>query len=245
MQDIEEWRPILGFEGIYEVSSHGRVRSLNYKDRAGRQRSGKLLKTGSGKDYPLVGLRKDGITIVRRVHQLVADAFLGPCPPEHEVGHKDHTRTNNHKDNLEYVTHLENMQHAARSGRHRGDLSLEQVQAIREELARNPKAKTKEIADRYGVAIQTVSRLLGLRTYSLVPNADGSEPKPIRTRLSVDRILDLQAKGMTLPQIGKHFGVDYSTPYQMLRRAGIHQPKGNIGTGRLAARRKAESLAAD
>lgn len=50
------------------------------------------------------------------VHVLVAHAFLGPCPPDHEVNHKDGDKANNRWDNLEYLTHAENMQHAVRIG---------------------------------------------------------------------------------------------------------------------------------
>ena len=63
--------------------------------------------------YMSVNPVRNGKNVVRYVHRLVAAAFLGPCPPGLEVNHKDGNPENNRLSNLEYVTHAENMRHAA------------------------------------------------------------------------------------------------------------------------------------
>lgn len=100
------WKPIQGFEGLYEVSDGGRVRSLRGKT----PRILNINKTVAG--YPHVGLVRLGESSKRRywfsVHRLVAAAFIGPCPEGYVVNHKDENKANNVISNLEYVTFREN-----------------------------------------------------------------------------------------------------------------------------------------
>lgn len=101
---IEEWLPVVGFEGKYEVSNLGRIRSL---------RSGRLLHIGSpSRGYPRIMLGQKAT----RVHRVVAAAFLGPCPPGKEVNHKNGIKNDPRLDNLEYVTRSENILHAVKIG---------------------------------------------------------------------------------------------------------------------------------
>lgn len=118
----ELWKGIPGYEGRYQVSNQGRVRSLDrtirfpgYTTRAGIQRSpslrsfkGTLLALGPSKSGHLsVPLGRP--TIGRQVHQLVLLAFVGPCPTGHEVLHLDSDPTNNCLGNLKYGTRSENL----------------------------------------------------------------------------------------------------------------------------------------
>ena len=118
---IERWKPVNGYEGIYEVSSHGRVRSIDrtvtYSDgRVGRIK-GKALRTPPNEDgYPRVNLSTQGKSRARRVHALVAEAFIGPRPDGMDVCHGDGDPENNHVDNLRYGTHSENMLDSVRHG---------------------------------------------------------------------------------------------------------------------------------
>lgn len=113
---MEIWKDIPGYEGYYQVSNRGRVRSLDRKiyrsDGKKHFRRGHL-KSLSAKNngYIQVGLRKDGHHKTGLVHQLVALAFLGPQPDGMEVNHKDGDKSNNVLDNLEYVSHKENVTH--------------------------------------------------------------------------------------------------------------------------------------
>ena len=115
------WRPVAGFEDQYEVSEDGRVRSVpRYSDSAfggKRARPGKNLKTNLVAGYPFVMLSKKGKRYCRRVHVLVAAAFIGPRPLGLTIHHKDHDKTNNHRSNLEYLTQKQNIRKAVEAGR--------------------------------------------------------------------------------------------------------------------------------
>jgi hypothetical protein len=116
----EIWRPVVGFEGVYEVSDHGRVKRIM----GGRGAvTGKILSLNrlNKKGYATVWLHKfiNGVQVKKfmTTHHVVAAAFLPPQPtPDHQVNHKDGVKTNNCADNLEWVTNQENMDHSWRMG---------------------------------------------------------------------------------------------------------------------------------
>lgn len=115
----ERWLPITGWEGRYEVSDHGRVRSLDSTDRNGRFREGRILRAFKNADgYPRIGLHLDGQCWQREVHALVAEAFIGPRPDGMEVCHGDGNPANAHVGNLRYGTHSENEFDKVRLGTH-------------------------------------------------------------------------------------------------------------------------------
>jgi hypothetical protein len=102
---IEGWRVCICHAG-YEVSSSGRVRN--------RVRGNILKSTLGSHGYPMVSL---GRKIKRTVHSLVAEAFLGPCPPGQEVRHRDDERWNAALSNLEYGTRAQNVADMLSRGR--------------------------------------------------------------------------------------------------------------------------------
>lgn len=110
--DIEEWRSIQGYEGLYEVSNRGRVRSLPRKDFAGRRLKGRILAPGTKSNGYLSVNLSFGEKKNIHIHDLVTSAFLGKKPKGHEVNHIDYDRSNNRVENLEYVTHSENVLHS-------------------------------------------------------------------------------------------------------------------------------------
>lgn len=107
----EEWRPSM--VPNYEVSSHGRVRrsTPGRNTYVGRLMAPVTLKIG----YLAVGPVVNGKNRTIYVHELVADAFIGPRPEGASINHIDGVKTNNAPSNLEYVTHAQNMRHAANS----------------------------------------------------------------------------------------------------------------------------------
>jgi NUMOD4 motif./HNH endonuclease. len=120
---MEKWKDIIGYEGYYQVSDAGNVRSLDRKivKKNGdvQHRCGKSKPLRKNKDgYLFVKLSRDGIDRLHRVHTLVASAFLNRPSKNHEVNHKDFDRTNNHFENLEWVTHAENIAYTISAGRH-------------------------------------------------------------------------------------------------------------------------------
>lgn len=119
--EVEEWRAVVGFEGRYEVSDLGRVRSLDVLTRRGGGgaediRPGKVRKLHLMKSgYQHVNLKRDGVGLGQYVHRLVAAAFLGESR-NLEVNHKDGNKANNILSNLEYCTRQENVDHSIRIG---------------------------------------------------------------------------------------------------------------------------------
>jgi hypothetical protein len=109
----ETWKAVSA--GRYEVSSLGRVRSLDCIGADGRRWRGRLLRP-TNVEYRQVTLAFDGILVYRRVHLLVSRAFLGPCPRGHEVNHKNGKKHDNRAANLEYRTRAGNQEHAAKFG---------------------------------------------------------------------------------------------------------------------------------
>lgn len=119
----EQWRPVVGFEGYYEVSDQGGVRSLDrVVDRGGSpmRRRGQPLSTSgvhpSGHLY--VNLRMNGGGGTHQVHRLVMAAFAGPCPDGMEVRHLNGDPTDNRLENLAYGTRSENIRDQVTHGVH-------------------------------------------------------------------------------------------------------------------------------
>lgn len=98
---MEEWRSVVGYEGIYEVSSEGRIKSINYYGKCGeRIRSCSIRSDG----YVSIHLNKDGKGKTKLVHRIVAEAFL-PNPNNLEmINHKNEDRSDNRVENLEWCS---------------------------------------------------------------------------------------------------------------------------------------------
>ena len=122
MDDSEiVWLPVVGYEGLFEVSSDGRVRSLDRivttKTGVRKTHRGRILSQHPDDDgYFRVGLSNAGRHRKRRVHSLVAESFIGPRPDGMEVCHNDSNRQNNHVSNLRYDTHSNNVLDAVANG---------------------------------------------------------------------------------------------------------------------------------
>lgn len=117
----EEWRTIPGFEGMYEVSDQGQVRSIDRTviDSRGHQRRYRgqsMRQSDHYSGYKLIRLCVDGKYTSTSVHALVAAAFIGPRPGDADVNHIDGHKANNRPSNLEYVSRKGNMEHARRTG---------------------------------------------------------------------------------------------------------------------------------
>jgi len=118
---MEKWIDIRGFEGYYQVSNTGNVKSLTRKVKTlkGRVnvRKGKEVAKGiHPKGYVIVKLSKEGKQVTATVHSLVANAFIENPLSKPQVNHKDGNKKNNMVNNLEWNTHLENHDHAIRTG---------------------------------------------------------------------------------------------------------------------------------
>lgn len=122
---VEEWKPIKGYEGYYEISSFGRIKSIERKvynpgvigEGSYRTVPEKIRKPNIMKGYHCICLIKNKSHKVFRVHRLVMEHFVSEAPSqEHQVNHIDGDKSNNHVENLEWVTPKENTQHAIANG---------------------------------------------------------------------------------------------------------------------------------
>ena len=111
----EYWFSIAGWDGLYEVSNHGRIKSLERKITAGSRTyviHERILRPRHDKDgYMMVDLQNAGKVVTHKVHRIVATTFLeNPCNKP-QVNHKDGNKANNRVENLEWVSDSENKIH--------------------------------------------------------------------------------------------------------------------------------------
>lgn len=178
----EEWRPVVGYEGLYEVSNHGRVRSFGRYRRgindSKRFCPGRILTLILNKDgYPIVNLYASTDSTSKktfRVHRIVADAFLCPAPDgKNEINHINGIKTDANATNLEWVSHAENQAHAGRIGlMAHGDshpktlLSTNEIHEVR--VLQLQGLSQREIGERFGVSRHVIGFVLRGQTYKHV-----------------------------------------------------------------------------
>lgn len=162
-----EWRKIPGYEGLYEVSNDGRVRSWKNGSwgRAGKPKelSQNITETG----YPMLSLCRDGVPRKVTVHRLVTEAFISNPENKPCINHLDGDRANNHVNNLEWCTYAENNQHAYDTGAadRRGEgqprsiLTEREVIEIREKYV--PRVVTQaDLAKEYNVSRSAICSIV-------------------------------------------------------------------------------------
>ena len=177
----EIWKPIPGYEGRYEVSSKGRVRSLTrvelrtYVD--GRPSTpinykGKLLSLRpKGCGHMVVNL---GAKTHKLVHRLVLFAFVGPPGAGQECLHNNGKPADNRLENLRWGTRIENKnderKHAQIYGRRQGSthLTVETIRQIKRELQTPGRPSQKILAKKYGVHVNTISNIARCYTHRWV-----------------------------------------------------------------------------
>ena len=174
-EPIERWLPVVDWEGLYDVSDLGRVRSLTrvvITNNGPRVYQGRTLKQTIGSHgYPAVGLSRGGKGRNWPVHELVAPAFLGPCPDGQEVRHGPNGKLDNRATELCYGTRKENFADRVRDGgtnrgeRHyRAKLTREAVKDIRIRFAAGENQRV--LAREYGVTSKNVSMITTRKTWA-------------------------------------------------------------------------------
>lgn len=160
----EIWRDVDGYDGKYQVSNCGRVRSFKYK--MPRIMKLAVLKVG----YPSVHLQLGGKSKLMYIHRLVAQAFVDNPEGKPQINHINGDKTDNHAENLEWCTRSENMRHAVAMGllkvdgenNHNSKLTDEQARYIRE----NPDGlNIYELARLFGVDDTTISHVQCGKSY--------------------------------------------------------------------------------
>lgn len=167
----ERWLPIQGYEGLYEVSDHGRVRSLNRTVERIGKRGGQLRLKGriltlslSGSGYPFACLYRDAKGTPTQVHTLVLSAFDRSPQNGEECDHKNFDKMNNRISNLRWITHLANVQHTRANGRmafgerhHAAKFTEADIRSIRQRISTGE--RTALIAKDYGVGQQCIHKI--------------------------------------------------------------------------------------
>jgi len=114
--NTEIWKPIKGYEGRYEISNFGRVKSLDSRH---KKYHGKIMKPweNSNKKYLYITLRKNNEKKTYAIHTLVLNTFIGENPGGKQCAHYDGNPENNHVENLRWATAKENIDDRKRHGR--------------------------------------------------------------------------------------------------------------------------------
>lgn len=163
---MEQWKDILGFEGLYEVSSMGELRNKATK---------KILKpviTHCG--YYRFRIIKNEERFNKMLHRLVCEAFIENPEQKRTINHKDGNKLNNNIENLEWNTHSENIHHAIKLGlfhinrdpfnRHHSCLSEEQVLEI-DRMIKSKEHTYKQIALMFGVHPSRIEKIKARTTW--------------------------------------------------------------------------------
>jgi hypothetical protein len=176
MQEV--WLPVVGWEGLYEVSDQGRVKSLARTCRSSfgaiRTVAERIMKPSpSSKGYLQLILSRDGVQTGRSVHSLVAEAFIGPRPEGMEVRHGDSGQLDNSLANLCYGTPAENASDRLRDGTHNegerhpmAKLTVAQVRHIRQQLENGPLGTAARLARELGVSKTAIGSIKRGKTWA-------------------------------------------------------------------------------
>ena len=156
MKTTKKWKIVEGTNGMYSISNHGEVKGCRVS----------LVKQSFTADgYPCVAIRKNGKNWRVTVHRLVAKAFVDGYKPGLQVNHKDGVKTNNHAENLEWVTTKQNIHHSFKIGLvekgYKHPLAIktkEQEDLILDEYI-SCLIPQKDIAKKHGVSMRYIARL--------------------------------------------------------------------------------------
>lgn len=173
----EQWRPVVGYEGFYDVSDRGCVRALHREGfRNGRwgqayvkfpARLMKLSTSTNGYKYLKLNRPETG-AVHHLVHRLVMGAFCGE-PKGLQVNHRDGDKANNELANLEYCTCTENLRHCIDVlGKKRGESASSKVTETDIPVIRADARMLREIAADYGVTLQAIHFIKTRRNWAWV-----------------------------------------------------------------------------
>lgn len=161
--DSEEWRDIGGYEGLYQISNSGLVKSLSKKivrkNGFVQTFKARILKPNSSLNYDTVALSKGGVVKTFYVHKLVADAFVLNPNGLPEINHKDENARNNNASNLEWVTHRDNLNY----GTHNQKISIKNscpICSIADDGTITKYPSITFASKHFGVTIQAISNAI-------------------------------------------------------------------------------------
>jgi hypothetical protein len=151
----KQWKPVKNYDGLYEVSNFGEIKSLGNN----KKRREKLLKPGKNSDgYLYVVLYKNGVVKKFLVHRLVYSAFVGEIPEGLQCNHIDENKENNRVDNLNLMTSKENNNWGTRNRR--------AAAALR------GKSKSPEAVAKRSKAVEAVDKVTGRVVFTFPSTAE-------------------------------------------------------------------------
>ena len=236
----EHWLPVPGYEGLYEVSDLGNVRSLHVSKKP--RKNGALLtpaEIGKTTAHLAVALYRDKRAKTWQVHQLVLLAFVGPPPPGMQSRHGTGGNLDNRLANLCYGTSKENKADQVRDGvANRGERcgSAKLTAAIVLECRRRYAAGETQtaLAAEFGVSEPTISQLIHGVTWAHLREGLDHVPAPGRARGESHGGAKLTAAEVT--EIRARYQAGGITQYELAAEYGISQPViGKVVTGKLWA----------
>lgn len=212
----EQWRDVVGFEGVYKVSSLGRVRRV----RSGKWRILKGSVNRTGYRYVTLVNRPNSKSV--QVSHLVADAFIGKRPDGYQVNHIDGNKLNNAVNNLEYCTRQQNIRHAVEHlHRGLGKLTSDDAARLRDMYATG-EFDRKTLAQAFGVSDSTVGKILNGTSHKYINDGRGTLTYTRGFKLlrkDVDEIRATYAQGgISIAALALRYGVHYMTMRRIIRR---------------------------
>jgi len=227
----EIWKDVKGYEGLYKASSLGRIktveRTINYGNFVGFVKKEMFIRQHFRDGYYYLSLSKNGVSKTKRVHRLIAEAFIPNPENKQEVNHIDCNKINNCVDNLEWCTPRENMKHAYENNRikHGASLTDGKIMLIRE-MHRNGINKTV-ISNVFKISNQYVSKIIFKRAWKHVSEDGDLTPiqkhkLPIKNKDLILRILSVirKSKNKVLEQekLALLMGLSSTTVYSKLKK---------------------------
>jgi hypothetical protein len=170
------WVPVVGYEGMYEVSSEGGVRRISSRVADGRAWPGRVLQPSYTRGYARVKFCRQGQTKNYSVHILVLLAFRGPCPTGMQACHRNDQPGDNRLSNLRWDTPRENWLDRVRLGTarnigegcHKAKLRNAQVRWLKRLLKKWPRPTYAVLAARLGVSRNTIANIAQGRSWRFV-----------------------------------------------------------------------------
>lgn len=201
----EIWKPIVGYEEIYAVSSLGKVKNLT---------RGGIRKLGNNtRGYLRVNLSKNGQSKFWSVHRLVATAFV-PNPQNFpQVNHKNGVKTDNRAENLEWISVSDNQKHSYKALKRKPPKSvLNNTQVLEiDQLLRQGTNTIEQITEAYNVSKRTILNIETGKNYRYLTGRD-RQPRRQGSSLTVEQVMEIKKLLLSedrprLVDIGKMYGI--------------------------------------
>lgn len=213
---MNQWKPVKGYEGLYEVSSKGEIKSLEKtrKNSKGQyiQKEKMLAQSLTTTGYKKVELVRNGKKKSLKVHRLVAEAFIPKVEDKPYVNHKDGNPLNNSVDNLEWCTQAENVQHAYDMGLNSHKLNIDWNEVARQYELGVP---SSELAKKYNCAKKTI--LTNIKKQGIEVRTTGKSQNKYHLE-EIDILKELEIK--TQKELAKELGCDPSLISKYLKKTG-------------------------